>query len=185
MKERGPLGDIVISTRCRLARNLRGIPFPEADDREQQREVLSQAAGVTPKLRPAGSFTFRVLATIDAPERELLVEEHLICPSHLQSPALLAVILYVRLNICFMVNEDDHFRSLGRKPGLQMEEAWQRATRVDDLLEEHLDFAFDLKTGFLTSCPTNGWTALRASVMFHLPALRRVRKLQEVLGSVS
>ncbi|HAN94455.1 MAG TPA: protein arginine kinase [Firmicutes bacterium] len=185
MKERGPEGDIVLGTRCRLARNLRGIPFPEAANREQLREVLSQAAGVTPKLSPAGSFTFREMATMDALERELLVEEHLISPSHMQSPAHKAVILNDRHNISIMVNEEDHFRIQVLKPGLQLEEAWQRATRVDDLLEKHLDFAFDLKTGYLTSCPTNVGTALRASVMFHLPALRRVRKVQEVLGAVS
>ncbi len=71
------------------------------------------------------------------------------------------------------------------KPGLQTEAAWQLATKIDDLLEEHLDFAFDMQTGYLTSCPTNVGTALRASVMFHLPALRRLKKVQEVLGAVS
>lgn len=185
MRERGPQGDIVLGTRCRLARNLQDIPFPEAASREQLREVLSKAAGVTPHLSEMGPFAFREMATMDALEREILVEEHLISPSHMQNPAHKAVILNAERNISIMVNEEDHFRIQVLKPGLQLEQAWQRANSIDDLLEEHLDFAFDLQAGYLTSCPTNVGTALRASVMLHLPALRRVQKVQEVLGAVA
>ena len=185
MKENGPEGDIVLGARCRLARNLAGIPFPEAANREQLREVLSKAAAVTPYLAELGSFAFKEMATMDALEREVLVEEHLISPSHMQNPAHKAVILNDECNISIMVNEEDHFRIQVLKPGLQLERAWERATRVDDLLEQHLDFAFDLQAGYLTACPTNVGTALRASVMLHLPALRRVGKVQEVLGAVS
>ncbi|MGI6672937.1 MAG: protein arginine kinase [Limnochordia bacterium] len=185
MKESGPEGDIVLGTRCRLARNLRGIPFPEAANREQLREVLNQAAGAAQHLNSLGQFTFREMATMDALEREVLVEEHLISPSHMQQPAHKAVILNSDCNISIMVNEEDHFRIQVLKPGLQLEEAWERATRVDDALEQHLDFAFDLEIGYLTACPTNVGTALRSSVMLHLPALRRVKKAQEVLGAVS
>lgn len=185
MRERGPEGDIVLGTRCRLARNLRGIPFPEAANRDQLREVLSRAASATPHLRELGAFTFREMATMDALERELLVEEHLISPSHMQNPAHKAVILNDEYNISIMVNEEDHFRIQVLKPGLQLEKAWEKASKVDDLLEQYLDFAFDLQAGYLTACPTNVGTALRASVMLHLPALRRVGKVQEVLGAVS
>jgi len=185
MKERGPEGDIVLGTRCRLARNLQGIPFPEAANRDQLREVLGKASEVTPRLGALGDFSFLEMATMDALEREILVEEHLISPSHMQNPAHKAVILNAQHNISIMVNEEDHFRIQVLKPGLQLEEAWEQADKVDDLLERHLDFAFDLQTGYLTACPTNVGTALRASVMLHLPALRRVRKVQEVLGAVS
>ena len=185
MRRTGPMGDIVLGTRCRLARNLVGIPFPEAATREQLREVLTKTAAAVAELEALGTFTYREMATMDALEREILVEEHLISPSHMQNPAHKAVILNAEHNISIMVNEEDHLRIQVLKPGLQLNEAWERATEVDDLLEQHLDFAFDLQTGYLTACPTNVGTALRASVMFHLPALQRVKKVQEVLGAVS
>ena len=185
MRRTGPMGDIVLGTRCRLARNLAGIPFPEAATREQLREVLTKTAAAVAELEALGTFTYREMATMDALEREILVEEHLISPSHMQNPAHKAVILNAEHNISIMVNEEDHLRIQVLKPGLQLNEAWERATEVDDLLEQHLDFAFDLQTGYLTACPTNVGTALRASVMFHLPALQRVKKVQEVLGAVS
>lgn len=185
MKEAGPHGEIVLGTRCRLARNLQGLPFPDAASREQLREVLNRAKGAVEHLSGLGNFTYHELATMDSLEREILVEEHLISPSHMQNPTHKAVILNDQCNISIMVNEEDHFRIQVLKPGLQLENAWQRATEVDDALEQHLDFAFHLQTGYLTSCPTNTGTALRASVMFHLPALRRLQKVQEVLGTVS
>lgn len=185
MKESGPQGEIVLGTRCRLARNLAGIPFPEAASREQLRDVLDQAKGALPKLQKMGEFEYHEMATMDTLEREIIVEEHLISPSHVQNPQHKAVIMNDKSNISIMVNEEDHLRIQVLKPGLQLEDALQLATQIDNRLEEKLDYAFDLKTGYLTSCPTNVGTALRASVMFHLPALRRLRKVQEVLGAVS
>ena len=185
MKQGGPEGDIVLGTRCRLARNLQGIPFPEAASRDQLREVLQQVENVVPRLQSLGSFTYLEMGTMDTLDRQILAEEHLISPSHIQNPQHKAVILNDTSNVSIMVNEEDHLRIQVLKPGLQTEAAWQLATKIDDLLEEHLDFAFDMQTGYLTSCPTNVGTALRASVMFHLPALRRLKKVQEVLGAVS
>jgi protein arginine kinase len=185
MKQGGPEGDIVLGTRCRLARNLQGIPFPEAASRDQLREVLQQVENVVPRLQSLGIFTYLEMGTMDTLDRQILAEEHLISPSHIQNPQHKAVILNDTSNVSIMVNEEDHLRIQVLKPGLQTEAAWQLATKIDDLLEEHLDFAFDMQTGYLTSCPTNVGTALRASVMFHLPALRRLKKVQEVLGAVS
>ena len=185
MKQGGPEGDIVLGTRCRLARNLQGIPFPEAASRDQLREVLQQVENVVPRLQSLGSFTYLEMGTMDTLDRQILAEEHLISPSHIQNPQHKAVILNDTSNVSIMVIEEDHLRIQVLKPGLQTEAAWQLATKIDDLLEEHLDFAFDMQTGYLTSCPTNVGTALRASVMFHLPALRRLKKVQEVLGAVS
>ena len=185
MKDSGPQGEVVLGTRCRLARNLDGIPFPEAATREQLRDVLNLAQGTLLHLQKTGNFAYYEMATMDSLEREILVEEHLISPSHVQNPQHKAVIMNEKCNISIMVNEEDHLRIQVLKPGLQLEEALQLAVKVDDKLEEHLDYAFDLKTGYLTSCPTNVGTALRASVMFHLPALRRLKKVQEVLGTVS
>lgn len=185
MKQSGPEGDIVLGTRCRLARNLAEIPFPEGASRDDLRKVLQQASSVVPHLQELGGFTYHEMGTMDALDRQVLVEEHLISPSHTQNPQHKAVILSDSSNVSIMVNEEDHLRIQVLKPGLQLEKAWQVATEIDDRFEEHLDYAFDVQSGYLTCCPTNVGTALRASVMFHLPALRRVKKVQEVLGAVA
>lgn len=185
MKQSGPQGDIVLGTRCRLARNLQTIPFPEAASRDDLRMVLQKAEEVLPHLADFGNFTYHEMGTMDALERQVLAEEHLISPSHTQNAQHKAVILNDTANISIMINEEDHLRIQVFKPGLQLEEAWRIATQIDDRFEEHLDYAFDIQSGYLTSCPTNVGTALRASVMFHLPALRRLKKVQEVLGTVS
>lgn len=185
MKKEGPQSDIVLGTRCRLARNLEGIPFPNVATREQLKDVLARVKAVVPFLEPFGHFTYGEMATMDTLERQVLVEEHLVSPSHVENPQHKAVILNDEADVSIMVNEEDHLRIQVLKPGLQLGEAWTLATRIDDTLEEHLDYAFHLQSGYLTSCPTNVGTALRASVMFHLPALRRLQKVQEVLGTVS
>lgn len=185
MKKSGPEGDIVLGTRVRLARNIRGIPFPAIARREQLKEVLTKVETVIPFLQAHGDFTYREMATIDSLQRELLVEKHLVSPNHISNPQNRAIILDEEASISIMVNEEDHLRIQVLKPGLQLTETWQAATAIDDIFEKHLDYAFHGEMGYLTSCPTNVGTALRASVMFHLPALRKVRKVQEVLGAVS
>lgn len=185
MKQSGPEGDIILGTRCRLARNLAEIPFPEGASRDDLRQVLQMASNVVPHLQELGSFTYHEMGTMDALDRQVLVEEHLISPNHTQNPQHKAVILSDSSNVSIMVNEEDHLRIQVLKPGLQLEKAWRVATEIDDRFEGHLDYAFDVQSGYLTSCPTNVGTALRASVMFHLPALRRVKKVQEVLGAVA
>lgn len=185
MKAGGPQGDIVLGTRCRLARNLAGVPFPNIASREQLRGVLSEAEGLVPVLKPIGEFSYAEMATMEGLDRLLLVEEHLVSPSHLESPQHKAVLLNSDSDVCIMINEEDHLRIQVLKPGLQLNEAWELVNQIDDLLEEKLDYAFELQFGYLTSCPTNVGTALRSSVMLHLPALRRLGKVQEVLGTIS
>lgn len=185
MKTDGPQGDIVLGTRCRLARNLAGVPFPNVASRDQLRDVLGKAKQLVSRLEPLGNFTYAEMATMESLDRLVLVEEHLISPTHLDNPQHKAVVLNSESNISIMVNEEDHLRIQVLKPGLQLNEAWKTINELDDFIEKHLDYAYDLQLGYLTSCPTNVGTALRASVMLHLPALRRLGKVQEVLGTVS
>lgn len=185
MKQEGPQGDIVLGTRCRLARNLEGLAFPGTADREQLKQILTKVRAVLPALERFGDFECKEMATMDSLKREILVEEHLISPGHAQNPQHKAVILSQESNVSIMINEEDHLRIQVLKPGLQLTEAWDLADQIDDVLEKELDFAFDLKLGYLTSCPTNVGSALRASVMLHLPALRRLDKVQDILGTVS
>lgn len=185
MKESGPQGEIVLGSRCRLARNLQGIPFPDAASRDQLKEVLKKVSQTLPFLEPLDNFNYKEMASMDSLERELLVEEHLVSPKFIQQPQQRAVVVNEESNVSIMVNEEDHLRIQVLYPGLQLEQAWQSVNEIDDALEKQLDYAYEIKTGYLTSCPTNVGTALRASVMLHLPALRRLNKIQEILGTVS
>lgn len=185
MKESGPHGDIVLGSRCRLARNIKGIPFPDVANREQLKDVSKQVFQTLPFLESLGNFSYKEIASMDSLDREVLVEEHLVSPKFIQHPQHRAVVVNEESNISIMVNEEDHLRIQVLYPGLQLEQAWKSVNEIDDALEKHLDYAFEIKTGYLTSCPTNVGTALRASVMLHLPALRRLNKIQEILGTVS
>ena len=145
----GPMGDIVLGTRCRLARIWQDS-FPEAAPGTAE-EVLTKTAAAVAELRHwhfhlSGDGHYGCL------EREILGGEHLISPSHMQNPAHKAVILNAEHNI-IMVNEEDHLRIQVLKPGLQLNEAWERATEVDDLLEQHLDFALTSRQGTSPPAP--------------------------------
>ena len=113
------------------------------------------------------------------------MEEHLISPEHTKNAQAKGVILGKQDEISIMINEEDHFRIQIFHPGLQLEEAWRLADTVDDRFEAQLDYAFDQERGYLTACPTNVGTGMRASVMLHLPALRLVKQVNQVLGAVT
>lgn len=185
MRGTGPEGDIVLGSRIRLARNLKGIPFPATANREQLKHVLQVAEAIPPALSSYGPVRFLKMAEVEALERQLLVEEHLISPEHTKNTQAKGVILAKQDEISVMVNEEDHFRIQVFHPGLQLDEAWRLADQVDDQIEAELDYAFDQERGYLTACPTNVGTGMRASVMIHLPALRLVNQVNQVLGAVA
>jgi len=185
MRGSGPEGDIVLGSRIRLARNLKGIPFPGAASREQLKHVLQVSESASAALSSFGPMRFLKMAEIESLERQLLVEEHLISPEHTKNAQAKGVILGKQDEISIMINEEDHFRIQIFHPGLQLEEAWRLADTVDDRFEAQLDYAFDQERGYLTACPTNVGTGMRASVMLHLPALRLVKQVNQVLGAVT
>ncbi len=185
MRGSGPEGDIVLGSRIRLARNLRGIPFPATANREQLKHVLQVSESITPALSSFGPVRFLKMAEVEALERQLLVEEHLVSPEHTKNTHAKGVILAKQDEISVMINEEDHFRIQVFHPGLQLDEAWRLADMVDDRIEAHLDYAFDQERGYLTACPTNVGTGMRASVMLHLPALKLVNQVNHVLGAVA
>ena len=182
----GEDGDIVLSSRIRLARNLRDIPFPHYASESQLENVLSQLAEVTSGLSSEqGSYNFFTLESLSPTERMVLVEKHLISPQLVNHPAHRGVMLRDDEGVSIMINEEDHLRIQTIKPGLQMDGAWKLASDCDDVLEESLDYAFDEVRGYLTACPTNVGTGLRASVMLHLPALVMVDRVKRILAALS
>ena len=178
-------GDIVISTRVRLARNLSDVPFPGTMSDDQAEQVLQRVRKV---LEPGGENqeTFwRVQKTSDLSnlERLFLVEQHLISPVLANSRSA-AVALSSDASVSIMINEEDHLRVQAILPGLELDKAFELANDCDDVLESALPVAFHEEYGYLTACPTNAGTGMRASVMIHLPALVSSGHIGRVLTAI-
>lgn len=187
MRHDGPDSDIVISSRIRIARNLSHHPFPMLATNQQSREVMEQLIEVARegKLDEAGKFDIFILSELSELEKKVLVEKHLISPTLANESRSGALILDQTESISIMVNEEDHLRMQCLYPGFQIREAWQQAGSIDDKFEEAVDYAFDETRGYLTSCPTNVGTGIRASVMMHLPALVMTQQINRILSAIT
>lgn len=187
MSGEGPDSDIVLSSRVRLARNVRQYPFPMLATDSQGKDVINQVEGVmaTEDFQALGDYEKLILNDMSGLEKRVLVEKHLISP-HLATEARNgAVVLSDNEAISIMVNEEDHLRIQCLYPGFQLHEAWRMANQMDDVFEGYLEFAFDERRGYLTSCPTNVGTGIRASVMMHLPALVLTQQMNRILNAIS
>ncbi|WP_258881526.1 protein arginine kinase [Paenibacillus sp. sptzw28] len=187
MKGTGPDSDIVISSRIRIARNLRSNPFPLLATNQQARDVMDKLTSVAAsgKLDEIGRFETIELADLNELERRVLVEKHLISPNLANESRCGAVILSENESVSIMVNEEDHLRIQCLYPGFQIKEAWELASRIDDSFEEVTDYAFDERRGYLTSCPTNVGTGIRSSVMMHLPGLVLTQQINRILSAIT
>ncbi len=186
MEGAGPDGEIVLSSRVRLARNISNFSFPYLATDSQTEEIQSQVKNIFEK-KPAdfADFKFSPVKEIPALERQIMVEKHLVSPNLVKEPHNSAVLMSQDESVSIMVNEEDHLRIQCLLPGLQLEQALQMAMRYDDVLERELDYAFDESWGYLTVCPTNVGTGLRASVMVHLPALMLTKQINRVLSAIA
>lgn len=187
MKGTGPESDVVISSRVRIARNLRHQPFPLLATTAQSSEVLEQLTAVSASggLDHFGPFTTIYLKDISELDKRVLVEKHLISPNLANESRAGAVVLSQDEAISIMINEEDHLRIQCLHPGFQIREAWKIANDLDDCYEAAIEFAFDEQKGYLTTCPTNVGSGLRASVMMHLPALVLTQQINRILSAVS
>jgi len=175
----GPMHDVVISSRIRLARNLAGVPFLSQCSVDQQkaletrlrREILD--AAITPEM------LYVEINSAGELDRRLLVERHLISRQQAEASHPRGVAISSDETTAIMVNEEDHLRIQVLRSGLDLEEAIREIMRVDDLLEGRLDYAYHSRYGYLTACPTNVGTGLRVSVMLHLPALKMTGEIEK------
>lgn len=183
----GKDGDVVISTRVRLARNLKDYPFPN-------RLTPTQGAEVEKKIKKAilesnsyiaEDFVFLPINQLTEIEKISLVERHLVSTEFITSNLANGVIINKSQDISIMINEEDHIRVQVLKEGLELDEVFRIADRVDTLISESLDIAFDHKLGYLTQCPTNLGTGLRASVTMHLPALHDSGAIPRITTTLS
>ena len=185
MNEGGPSSDIVLSTRIRLARNLREYTFPPLLKKEEAAEMFEMLENKLENLMPDIPFEYLRMSEMQPLEKRVLVEKHLISPNLAQSAASGACLLSEDEKISIMINEEDHLRIQCIVSGFQLNEALVMANRIDDLLESQVDYAFDERFGYLTSCPTNAGTGLRASVMVHLPGLVLTKQINRIIPAIN
>ncbi|GEO26697.1 protein-arginine kinase [Alicyclobacillus acidoterrestris] len=187
MRDGGPDDDIVISSRIRVARNIQGYPFPILQTDSHATEVIQlvEQAMSTMSVNQLGNYEMVRCRDLSPLDRQVLVEKHLISPDLAQQDKHGAVVLRDDELVSIMVNEEDHIRIQCILPGMRLKESWQLATSIDDALESKLTYAFHEKYGYLTACPTNVGTGIRASVMMHLPGLALSGSIQRLLSAVS
>lgn len=182
---KGYLSDIVISSRIRLARNIDGLPFSHwatSDQLERVAETVRRALKTSHLLSELQIFSLDDATPLD---RQFLRERHLISKELAEGEKHRMVAIDKGERTSIMVNEEDHLRIQCLKPGLDLMGAWQTINRVDDELEQSIDYAFSSNWGYLTACPTNVGTGIRASIMMHLPGLVMAKQVDKVLHSVN
>lgn len=181
----GPASDVVLSTRVRLARNLKDVPFTHRAREEQLAMVYSSAVTAfrkTPSLQPSSALQMRDLTPLD---RQFLVERHLISNDLAENGKLRGLLVLPDESVSMMVNEEDHLRLQALASGFQLRSAWEAVNAIDDELAQDLDYAFNDDLGYLTACPTNAGTGMRASVLIHLPSLVLTRQIGKVLQGIT
>jgi protein arginine kinase len=184
-RRKGPHDRIVMSSRVRLARNIQEAAFPgwaKKPERVRSLEVIQPAVEDLPVMKGAFSETMDNLTQLD---RQILVERHLISREHAARSAGSGLVLNREETFCIMINEEDHLRMQALRPGLQLRQAWAAIDRLDTELETRLEYAFSPELGYLTACPTNLGTGIRASAMLHLPGLVLAEQINAIIQSVN
>ncbi len=184
-RRKGPHDRIVMSSRVRLARNLRDTAFPgwaKKPERVRVLELIRPAVEALPEMKDSLAETMDNLSTLD---KQILVERHLISREHAAKSAGSGVVVNREETLCFMINEEDHLRMQALRPGLQLRQAWMAIDQADTALEKKLNYAFSPELGYLTACPTNIGTGIRVSAMLHLPGLVLAEQINPIIQSVN
>lgn len=174
--------EIAISSRVRLARNLRDHSFPAWADANERREVCDTLCRLLTELPGLLNSRAIRMESVEEIERAVLLERHLISRELFEKGEGSALVLDETDGIAVMVNEEDHLRLQAIAPGADLQAVWSRVDRVDSALEGRVSYAFSHRLGYLTACPSNVGTALRASVMLHLSGLKLTSDLDGVLN---
>lgn len=182
--QNGKESDVVVSSRIRLARNLREFPFITKAKKEDLEKIEEKIKEITPSI--GYGIRFLKLKDIDDITKMSLVEKHIISPNFaLKEESDGAILINDEENISIMINEEDHLRIQVLGAGFDIDNLMNFAVEIDEKLSHNLDYAYSEKYGFLTACPTNVGTGLRASVMVHLPALTKTGNIQKILEIIN
>src|SRR5882757_9617759 len=184
-RRKGPHDRIVMSSRVRLARNIKDAAFPgwaKKPERVKILEAIRPAVAALPEMKDAFAESMDNLSTLD---KQILVERHLISREHAAKSAGSGLVLNREETLCVMINEEDHLRMQALRPGLQLRQAWNAIDQADSALEHKLEYAFNPDWGYLTACPTNIGTGIRVSAMLHLPGLVLGEQINPIIQSVN
>jgi len=187
MRKDGPDSDIVLSSRIRLARNFADVAFPTIADQQELESIRSffkQEYG-DQSYRAYDDLEFISMRDLTAIEKRVLVEKRLISPHLAKYSQVSGVLISANEQLSMMINEEDHVRIQLYFPGFQLTKALTEAFEIDDWIEEKVNYAFDETKGYLTSCPTNVGTGMRASVMMHLPALALTKQINRMIPAIN
>jgi protein arginine kinase len=184
LRGEGPHHQVVISSRVRLARNLRSRAFPGWAKKAERTAILELIRPRVEELTEMQDSFSEVLQELSAIEKQVLVERHLISREHAAKGVGSAVVMNRRQTISIMINEEDHLRMQSIRSGLQLKQAFKLVDKIDSALEGKLEFAYDQRLGYLTACPTNVGTGMRASAMLHLPGLVLSELINQVIQAV-
>jgi protein arginine kinase len=185
VRRHGPHDQIVLSSRVRLARNIRDGAFPgwaKKPERVRVLEMIRPAVEKLPAMDQAYSETMDNLNPLD---KQILVERHLVSREHAAKSAGSGLVINTEETLSVMINEEDHLRMQALHPGLQLRQAWRAVDELDSALEKKLDYAFSPDLGYLTACPTNLGTGIRVSAMLHLPGLVLAEQINPIIQSVN
>lgn len=181
-----PDSDVVISSRVRLARNLEHYPFSSKITEEQAVSLVNEVKGITTSLTEADQRQYYScnISTLSDIDKLAMVERHIVSPLLAEKKQTTGLILSEDETVSVMINEEDHLRIQAIAGGFNLESAYHEADLIDDVAYEKLHFAYDEKYGYLTACPTNVGTGMRASCMVFLPALNAARLIQKLIEEV-
>jgi len=185
LRAEGPHNEIVISSRVRLARNVRNRAFPGWGKKQARLDVLEMIKSRVEELPEMQESFSALMQDLSAIEKQVLVERHLISREHAAKGVGSAVVMNRRQTLSIMINEEDHLRMQSMRSGLQLKQAFKLVDKVDTSLENDLEFAYDPRLGYLTACPTNVGTGMRASAMLHLPGLVLSELINQVVQAVN
>ena len=185
LRGEGPHHQIVISSRVRLARNLRSRAFPGWAKKAERTAILDLIKPRVEELPEMQDSFSELLQDLSAIEKQVLVERHLISREHAAKSIGSAIVMNRRQTLSIMINEEDHLRMQSIRSGLQLKQAFKLVDKIDSALESKLEFAYDQRLGYLTACPTNVGTGMRASAMLHLPGLVLSELINQVIQAVS
>jgi protein arginine kinase len=181
----GPDSFAVLSSRIRLARNIADFPFPTSADTESREKILDFISPTFDKVSSLDDGNFLQISGIDNLSQRFLMERHLISPEFMRGGSGRGIFVDDHEKISIMLNEEDHIRLQVISSGMSLNECWEIANRIDDELSQLIEYDFNNKFGYLTSCPTNVGTGLRASVLIHLPGLVHTDEIDSVISNIS
>lgn len=185
LKGTGDSANIVMSSRIRLARNLADVPFPNKASKKELNLILSTVHNAIEQIGYFKNSSLFKISELDNVDKQFLIERHLISHDHATNPDGKAVLISREEVLSLMINEEDHLRIQVMQSGLNLDQTWEIINNIDDALSEFLNFSYSMHWGYLTACPTNTGTAMRGSVMLHLPALVMTKQINKVMAAIS